>query len=85
MNEPIHRIVKQMMFNQGIGGAKYTGLINRYEEFLDLSHALAYNRAVLVARTSQSNSQFSVTGEQAAAVGQQSHFYRVVYKVANAK
>ena len=85
MAEPIPRIVKQMMFNQGIGGAKYTGLLNRYESFLDISHALAYNRAVLVGRASQGSSEFSVASDQTVQPGLAFNFYRVVFTVSTEK
>ena len=81
MEESTQRIVRQMMFNQSIGGAKYTGLINRYEEFHDLSHVLSYNRAVLVARTSQGNSEYVVDGDSDVALESGKNFYRVVFKV----
>lgn len=85
MAEPVPRIVKQMMFNQGIGGAKYTGLLNRYESFLDISHALAYNRAVLVGRASQGSSEFSVASDQTVQPGLAFNFYRVVFTVSTEK
>ena len=81
MEESTQRIVRQMMFNQSIGGAKYTGLIHRYEEFLDLSHALSYNRAVLIARASQSNNAYVVHGDHDVAFESGNNFYRVVFKV----
>ena len=81
MEESTQRIVRQMMFNQDIGGAKYTGLINRYEEFLDLSHTLSYNRAVLVARTRQGNSEYVVDGDREVVLESGNNFYRVVFKV----
>ena len=81
LEESAQRIVRQMMFNQDIGGAKYTGLINRYEEFLDLSHTLSYNRAVLVARTSQGNSQYVVSGDRDVTLETRNNFYRIVFKV----
>ena len=84
MQESTQRIVKQMMFNQDIGGAKYTGLINRYEEFLDLSHSLSYNRAVLVGRTTQGQSSYVVRGGQPVGLETENHFYRVVFKVNSA-
>ena len=81
MEESTQRIVRQMMFNQDIGGAKYTGLINRYEEFLDLSHTLSYNRAVLIARTRQGNSEYVVDGDREVVLESGNNFYRVVFKV----
>ena len=81
MEESTQRIVRQMMFNQSIGGAKYTGLIDRYEEFLDLSHALSYNRAVLIARARKSNNAYVVYGDHDVAFESGNNFYRVVFKV----
>jgi hypothetical protein len=44
------RIVEVMMFYQKAGGANYTGLLNRYQGFIDLSTQLELGRAVLVGR-----------------------------------
>ena len=43
-------ILRTMMFFEDAGGRRYTGLSNRYQGFVDLSHLLKTNRAVLVAR-----------------------------------
>ena len=42
-------IVRAMMFFDAAGGRRYTGLWNRYQAFVDLSHLLKTNRAVLIA------------------------------------
>jgi len=38
-----------MAFYEAVGGRRYTGLVNRYQGFVDLSHLLATGRAVLMA------------------------------------
>ncbi len=43
-------ILRAMMFYRDAGGRGYTGLANRYQGFVDFSHLLKTNRAVLVAR-----------------------------------
>ena len=47
----ISRILKSMMFYKALNGRKYTGgMLNRYQSFVDLSHLLTEDRAVLLAR-----------------------------------
>jgi hypothetical protein len=40
-------ILRQMMFYEVSGGRRYTGLLNRYQEFADMSGQLDLGRAVL--------------------------------------
>lgn len=42
-------ILRAMMFFEMAGGRRYTGLLNRYQEFVDLSDLLKTDRAILVA------------------------------------
>jgi hypothetical protein len=44
------RILQVMMFYDLAGGSNYTGLLNRYQSFVDLSHQLNFGRAILVGR-----------------------------------
>jgi len=46
----VEYILRTMMFFEDAGGRRYTGLSNRYQGFVDLSHLLKTNRAVLVGR-----------------------------------
>jgi len=46
----VTRIVKAMMFYEAIGGAGYTGALNRYQHRMDMSHLLQMDRAILLAR-----------------------------------
>jgi hypothetical protein len=43
-------ILRAMMFYGAAGGRSYTGLLNRYQGFVDFSHLLSTDRAVLVGR-----------------------------------
>ncbi len=44
----VQRILEVMMFYQSTGGANYTGLLNRYQRFTDLTDQLEFGRAILV-------------------------------------
>ncbi len=44
------RILQVMMFYDLAGGANYSGLLNRFQSFVDLSNQLNYGRAILVGR-----------------------------------
>jgi len=41
-------IVRQMMFDEAAGGHRYTGLLNHYQAFADLSDHLQMDQAILV-------------------------------------
>lgn len=42
------RILEMMMFYRAAGGRRYVGLLNRYQQFLDLSPQLGLDRAILI-------------------------------------
>ena len=42
-------VLRAMAFYEAAGGRRYTGLVNRYQTFIDLSHLLVTGRAVLMA------------------------------------
>lgn len=46
----VEYILRTMTFFEEAGGRRYTGLSNRYQRFVDLSHLLKTGRAVLVGR-----------------------------------
>ncbi len=46
----VARIVKAMMFYDAIGGIRYTGALNRYQQFIDMSRTLKTGQAILLAR-----------------------------------
>jgi hypothetical protein len=85
-DESRDRVVKQMMFNQEIGGVRYTGLLHRYQSHLDLSHMLRLRRAVLVGKAGQRHGMTEfVSGSQQDGGGpiasQVVRYYRVVLPV----
>jgi hypothetical protein len=45
----LHYILQAMMFFEEAGGRRYTGLDNGYQDFVDLTHLLKTNRAILLA------------------------------------
>jgi hypothetical protein len=53
----IPSILEQMMFYDAANGRKYTGLLNRYQSFVDLSDHLELGQAVLWASVPRSASQ----------------------------
>jgi len=85
-DESRDRIVKQMMFNQEIGGERYTGLVNRYQSHLDLSHLLRLRRAILIGKAGEGRGMTEfVSGSEQDAGGPMSsqvdRYYRVVLPV----
>ncbi len=55
----VARLVKAMMFFEAINGARYTGVLNRYQASVDLSHLLRQqDQAILLARCSSAGSQW---------------------------
>lgn len=85
-DESRDRIVRQMMFNQEIGGERYTGLVNRYQSHLDLSHLLRLRRAILIGKAGEGRGMTEfVSGSEQDAGGPMSsqvdRYYRVVLPV----
>jgi len=60
----ITRLVKTMMFFEAINGRRYSGKLNRYQSFLDLSHLLEQEGvAILLTKSPATGSQWH-NGEQ---------------------
>ena len=78
----IPSILKQMMFYDAAKGRKYTGLLNRYQSFVDLSSHLELGQAVLWAAVPQPASEVREggrplsPGEQAAQDDRRWTYYR---------
>ena len=75
-----------MMFDQEIGGVRYTGLLHRYQSHLDLSHMLRLRRAVLVGKAGKNHGMTEfVNGAKQNGDGplesQVDRYYRVVLPV----
>jgi len=84
LDESLDRVVKQMMFNQEIGGERYTGLLHRYQSHLDLSHMLRLRRAVLVGKARRGMTEFVNRSQQNSGepmASQVDRYYRVVLPV----
>ena len=80
-DEGIVRLIQAIMFHEAVGGESYTGLVHRYDGFMDLSHQLTTNRAILFgwSRTDH-KSEISITGESHGDIAKkQWSFYRVSF------
>jgi hypothetical protein len=69
MRDDVPRILEMLMFHETAGGRGYTGLMHRYDQFIDLSGQLTAGRAVLVGRADDSATRLlannqHVSGEQ---------------------
>lgn len=79
MRDDVPRIVRIMMFHDAAGGRGYTGLMHRYEGFVDVSGHLSANRAVLVGRAEDAATELHVNGRpQQSDDDRQWTFYRIV-------
>ncbi len=83
-------ILRTMMFFESAGGRRYTGLMNRYQSFVDLTSLLKTDRAVLLAtvpaglqENSQTGADLLIDGKPVAdARGRALSVYRFVFPVA---
>jgi hypothetical protein len=58
-NNDITRLAKTMMFFRAINGERYSGMLSRYQAFLDMSHLLDQpDAAILLAKTRSVGSQW---------------------------
>ena len=78
----VHRIMEAMMFYDAAGGSNYTGLLNRYQRFTDLTSQLEFDRAILVGRgPSAAAVIIDEKSAPADAAGDNSAVYRFVLQV----
>jgi len=83
----VARLAKTMMFFQAINGRRYTGKLNRYQSFVDLSHLLLQEKvAILLAKSPATGSQW-FNGDQPLRSDDDRRwtFYRFVLPVENLK
>jgi hypothetical protein len=83
VEDDVARLVKAMMFFDAINGERYTGVLNRYQSSVDLSHLLLQDDcAILLARSSAPGSQWQ-SGDQhlASAADRRWTYYRFVLPV----
>ncbi|HUY88145.1 MAG TPA: hypothetical protein VMV10_05400 [Pirellulales bacterium] len=75
----IRSILQQMTFYDAAGGRRYTGLANRYQEFVDLSDHLELGQAILWGVTSERPTELENEGKPLAGASQRHWtFYRFV-------
>ena len=78
----VSRILKSMMFYERINGRKYTGRLNHYQQFVDLSHLLTPDRAILLARVEAPGSHWQTPDGLLASDGDRRWlYYRFVLPV----
>lgn len=75
----IRSILQQMMFYDAGGGRRYTGLANRYQEFIDLSDHLDLGQAILWGATTERPSELENDNQPLADASERRWtFYRFV-------
>jgi hypothetical protein len=79
MRDDVPRILEMLMFHETAGGRGYTGLLHRYDHFIDLSGQLTAGRAVLVGKAEDSPTQLVADGKPLdGAQDQHWTYYRIV-------
>ena len=71
-----------MMFHERAGATNYTGLLNRYQNFVDMSNELELGRAILIGR-GPAGAQVKINDQPAPDDAQNRHttIYRFVLPV----
>lgn len=78
----VRSILQQMMFYDGAGGRSYTGLLNRYQSYVDLSDHLDLGRVILWGTADRPAAEVRSDGAAIAPANvQQTTFYRFVISV----
>lgn len=79
MRDDVPRILEMLMFHETAGGRGYTGLLHRYDHFIDLSGQLTAGGAVLVGKAEASPTQL-IANDEPIAGEQDRHwtYYRIV-------
>ena len=80
MHDDVPRILRTMMFHEAAGGRGYTGLMHRYQGFVDLSGHLTHGRAVMVGRADESATSLRIDGQaQDSQDDRRWTYYRIVF------
>ena len=77
----VPRIVEMLMFHNKAGGLRYTKLAHHYQQFLDVSEQLDWNRVVLVGRSEEQGSDLLTNGTVSKDVTGRWTYYRLVFPV----
>ncbi|QDT00762.1 hypothetical protein [Adhaeretor mobilis] len=64
-NEDVVRTLKVMMFYEAAGGSAYAPTVNRYQHFIELSHLLDGQQAILLARAKDDEGSQWMDGDNA--------------------
>ena len=81
----VGRIVEVMMFHDRAGATNYTGLLNRYQNFVDMSNELELGRAILIGH-GPDGAKVEINNQATVAQGENNHttIYRFVLPVKSA-
>ncbi len=80
MRGDVPKIARMMMFHELAGGRSHTELLNRYYGYLDTSHMLHADRAVLLGAAEQPAARLNLGGEDRSTESDRHWtFYRIVY------
>ena len=77
----VPRIVEMLMFHSKAGGSRYTKLAHHYQQFLDMSEQLDWNRVVLVGRVQGQGSDLLTNGTVSKNVTDRWTYYRLVFPI----
>ncbi len=77
----VRSILQQMMFYEGGNGRSYTGLLNRYQSYVDLSRHLDFGQVILWGRADRPAVAVCRDGEPIAGDDEHATYYRFVISV----
>ncbi|MFP6602877.1 MAG: hypothetical protein VB862_10150 [Pirellulaceae bacterium] len=80
----VPRIVEMLMFHNKAGGPRYTKLAHHYQQFLDLSEQLDWNRVILVGRAKGQGSDLLTNGAVSKDITGRWTYYRLVFPISSA-
>ena len=80
-NFDVPRIVEMLMFHNKAGGPRYTKLAHHYQQFLDMSEQLDWNRVVMVGRAKGQGSELLTNGTVSKDVTGRWTYYRLVFPI----
>ncbi len=78
---PVPRILEVQMFHEAAGGRGYTRLHGRFQPYVDLSHHLDLNRAIVVCRVKKPAVQLDTGQDRERDGDQQWTYYRLITPV----
>jgi hypothetical protein len=73
-----------LMFHNKAGGPRYTKLAHHYQQFLDMSEQLDWNRVILVGRAKGQGSDLLTNGAVSKDITGRWTYYRLVFPISSA-